>query len=159
MIDHNRLAGTFQRLVAIDSLSREEGRLARMLAEWLESLGAETRVDDAADNFGGDTGNVLARFPGNVSTPPLLLSAHLDTVQPGRGIKAILKDGVFTSDGTTILGADDKSAIAILFEVLHVLLENRIPHGPLELVFTVCEEIGLLGAKHLPDDFLGASYG
>ena len=70
-----------------------------------------------------------------------------------------MKDGVFTSDGTTILGADDKSAIAILFEVLHVLLENRIPHGPLELVFTVCEEIGLLGAKHLPDDFLGASYG
>ena len=78
------------------------------------------------------------------------MSAHLDTVQPGRGIKAILKDGVFTSDGTTILGADDKSAIAILFEVLHVLLENRIPHGPLELVFTVCEEIGAPGRQASP---------
>ena len=72
MIDHNRLARTFQRLVAIDSLSKEEGRLALMLAERLESLGAETRVDDAADNFGGDTGNILARFPGNISAPPLL---------------------------------------------------------------------------------------
>jgi tripeptide aminopeptidase len=88
-----------------------------------------------------------------------LLSAHLDTVQPGKGVTAILTDGVFTSDGTTILGADDKSALAILLEVLRVLQEDRIPHGPLELVLTVCEEIGLLGAKQLDSDFLSASYG
>ena len=159
MIDHNRLAQTFQRLVVIDSVSKEEGRLARTLAEMLESIGAEIRIDDAGKQIGGDTGNLLARLPGNTPAAPLLLSAHLDTVQPGRGVTAILKDGVFTSDGTTVLGADDKSAIAVLLEVLHVLEENSVPHGALELVFTVCEEIGLLGAKHLDSGFLSASYG
>ena len=159
MIDQNRLARTFQGLVSIDSVSKEESRLAHALIATLGSMGAETRIDDAGKEIGGDTGNIIAKFPGNTSAEPLLLSAHLDTVQPGKGVTAILTDGVFTSDGTTILGADDKSAIAILLEVLHVLQENRIPHGPLELVLTVCEEIGLLGAKHLDSDFLTASYG
>ena len=159
MIDQNRLAQTFQRLVSIDSVSKEESRLAHALVVTLESVGAETKIDDADKEIGGDTGNLIARFPGNTSAAPLLLSAHLDTVQPGKGVRAILTDGVFTSDGTTILGADDKSALAILLEVLHVLQEDRIPHGPLELVLTVCEEIGLLGAKHFDSDFLSASYG
>ncbi len=159
MIDHNRLAKTFQHLTTIDSVSKEEGRLARTLFEMLESMGADTRIDDANKIIGGDTGNLLARLPGNTSAAPLLLSAHLDTVQPGKGVTAILKDGVFTSDGTTILGADDKSAIAVLLEVLQVLQENNLPHGPLELALTVCEEIGLLGAKHLESGFLSAVYG
>jgi tripeptide aminopeptidase len=83
----------------------------------------------------------------------------MDTVEPGRGITAVLKDGVFTSDGTTILGADDKSAIAIILEALRVLRENEMSYGPLEIVFTVCEEIGLLGAKHLDFSRISAAYG
>jgi len=80
-------------------------------------------------------------------------------VEPGRGINPILKDGVFTSDGTTILGADDKSAIAILLETMEVIRENKLPHGPIELVFTVCEEIGLAGAKNLDYSLITAKYG
>ena len=159
MIDKNRLAETFQSLVSIDSVSREERRLARELVQSLAKLGTETRFDTAGEKVGGDTGNLIARLEGNASSPPLLLSAHMDTVEPGKGVTAVLRDGVFTSDGTTILGADDKSALAIILETLHVLKEDRIVHGPLEIVFTICEEVGLLGAKHLDYDLLTATYG
>jgi tripeptide aminopeptidase len=159
MIDKNRLAETFLSLVSIDSISREEGRLARELAQSLAKLGAETRFDTAGEKVGGDTGNLIARLTRNTPALPLLLSAHMDTVKPGRGVTAMLREGVFTSDGTTILGADDKSAIAIILETLHVLKEDRIAHGPLELVFTICEEVGLLGAKHLDYDLLAATCG
>ncbi len=159
MIDENRLSGTFQFLVSIDSVSRQEGLLARKLAQALGNLGAETRIDDAGGKVGGDTGNLIAKLAGNTPAPPLLLSAHMDTVEPGKGVTAVLRNGVFTSDGTTILGADDKSAIAILLETLQVLKEDRLAHGPLELVFTICEEVGLLGAKHLDVDLLTAAYG
>jgi len=83
----------------------------------------------------------------------------MDTVEPGKGVTAVLADGVFTSDGTTILGADDKSAIAILLEAIKTIQENDLPYAPLELVFTVCEEIGLLGAKHLDLDLITAKFG
>jgi tripeptide aminopeptidase len=159
MIDRNRLAETFRSLVSIDSISREEGRLARELAKSLTKLGAETRFDTAGERVGGDTGNLIAWLNGTASLPPLLLSAHMDTVEPGKGVTAVLREGVFTSDGTTILGADDKSALAIILETLHVLKEDRIVHGPLEIVFTICEEAGLMGAKHLDYDLLTAAYG
>jgi tripeptide aminopeptidase len=159
MVNRQRLAETFKFLAEIDSISKEEGVLAAELEKILVSMGGETRVDDAGQRLGGDTGNLIAKFKGNVQAPPLLLNAHMDTVEPGRGVKAVLKNGTFTSDGTTILGADDKSAIAILLETLYILKENNLVHGPLEVVFTICEEIGLLGAKHLDLSLVSASYG
>lgn len=89
MIDKNRLAETFKSLVSIDSVSREEGRLARELAKSLAKLGAETRFDTAGEKVGGDTGNLIARLKVNASLPPLLLSAHMDTVEPGKGVTAV----------------------------------------------------------------------
>jgi tripeptide aminopeptidase len=122
-------------------------------------MGAEILFDKAAEEIGSQSGNLVAKFKGPVAVEPLLLSAHMDTVEPGRGIKPMLEDGVFTSDGTTILGADDKSAIAILLEVIQVLLERKLPHSPIELVLSVCEEIGLVGAKHLDFSLISAPYG
>jgi len=159
MVNRERLAETFKFLAEIDSISKEEGILAGKIREILVSMGAETMVDDAGEQIGGDTGNLIAKFKGNAKVPPLLLNAHMDTVEPGRGVTAVLKNGTFTSDGSTILGADDKSAIAILLETLYILRENNLTHGPLEVVFTVCEEIGLLGAKHLDFNLLTATYG
>jgi len=159
MVNRGRLAETFRFLVQIDSVSREEGVMAGEIRKMLDLLGAETFVDSAADKTGGNTGNLIARFPGNVQAPPLLLNAHMDTVEPGKGINAVLKNGTFTSNGTTILGADDKSAIAILLETLTILKEKALPCGPIELVLTVCEEIGLLGAKHLDLSLITAEYG
>jgi tripeptide aminopeptidase len=159
MINRQRLAETFKFLTEIDSISKEEGILAAKIREILVSMGAEIQVDNAGERIGGNTGNLIAKFKGNTSVSPLLLNAHMDTVEPGRGVKAVLKNGTFTSDGTTILGADDKSAIAILLETFSVLKENNLAHGPLEVVFTVCEEIGLLGAKHLDFSLITAKYG
>jgi tripeptide aminopeptidase len=159
MIDRKRLAETFKFLVQIDSVSKEEGLIAREIKKILETMGAETFVDNAGDKIGGNSGNLIAKFKGNTQAPVLLLNAHMDTVEPGRGVKAVLENGTFTSDGTTILGADDKSAIAILLETLNILRENDLRYGPLELVLTVCEEIGLQGAKHLDLSAVTATYG
>jgi len=159
MIDRKRLAETFKFLVQIDSVSKEEAVIANEIKKMLESMGAETFVDNAGDTIGGNSGNLIARFKGNTQAPPLLLNAHMDTVEPGRGVTAVLENGTFTSDGTTILGADDKSAIAILLETLTILKENDLLYGPLEIVFTVCEEIGLQGAKHLDLSAVTAKYG
>lgn len=159
MINRERLAETFKSLVEIDSISREEGVFAAKIEKLLTAMGAKTFVDSAGDKVGGNTGNLIAKLQGNTTAPPLLLNAHMDTVEPGRGVKPILKNGTFTSDGNTILGADDKSAIAILLETLTVLREHHLPFGPLEIVLTVCEEIGLLGAKHLDLSLVTATYG
>ena len=149
MIKKDRLAETFRLLVATDSVSRNEGTIAGELIMILESMNAEIAVDSAGEKVGSNTGNLVARLAGNTMAPPLLFNAHMDTVEPGRGVKAVFKNGIFTSDGTTVLGADDKSAIAVLIETIRVLQENDLPYGPLELVLTICEEVGLLGVKHL----------
>ncbi len=159
MIHPERLAEIFTRLVKIDSVSRNEANICNELQNILEAIGADTFIDRAGDAVGGNTGNLIARFVGNVDAPVMMLCAHMDTVEPGNGIKPQFKDGVFTSDGSTILGADDKSAIAVLIEVLTTLHEERLPHGPLEVVLTICEEIGLLGAKHLDINHVKARFG
>ncbi|MFO7964697.1 MAG: M20/M25/M40 family metallo-hydrolase [Desulfobacterales bacterium] len=159
MINKERLADVFTMLVEIDSISREEEGMFKKTGDIFESLGAEVFCDNAHVTIGGNTGNLVAKFSGTAAVEPMLLNAHLDTVEPGRGIRVKFENGVFTSSGDTILGADDKSAIAILIEVMHVLKENKLDHGPIELVFTVCEEIGLEGAKNLDYDLITATFG
>jgi tripeptide aminopeptidase len=159
MLSAERLADTFRFLAETGSVSRHEGALASELKRRLELLGAETLLDESACKTGSDSGNLIARLKGSREVPPLLVNAHMDTVQPGEGVSVLFKDGVFTSDGRTILGADDKSAIAVILEALAILEEDRIPHGPIEIVLTTCEEVGLTGAKHLDFSRLTAPYG
>lgn len=159
MVNQDRLAHTFTSLVQIDSISKNEAAVCAKLKEILSESGAEIAEDNAGDKIGGNAGNLIAKFAGNVNAPPLLLNAHTDTVEPGKNIKPILRDGVFTSQGDTILGADDKSAVAILIEVMRVLKEKKLPHGPVELVLTVCEEVGLQGVKNLDFRLISAKYG
>ena len=160
MVNRDRLCEVFKRLVQIDSVSRKEGSIARALQEIFESLGGEVAIDGAGPMVEGETGNLIARFKGSEADgAPLLLNAHMDTVQPGEGVKVQLKKGTFTSDGSTILGADDKSALAAIIETIRILQENGLPYGTLEVVVTICEEIGLLGAKHLDYSMIKAKYG
>ncbi|OEU52287.1 MAG: peptidase T, partial [Desulfobacterales bacterium S3730MH5] len=160
MVDHNRLSNVFKTLVQIDSVSKEEGAFAETLQGIFESLGAEVLIDGAGPKVGSDTGNMIVRFKGTKEgVVPLLLNAHMDTVQPGKGVRVLFSDGTFTSDGSTILGADDKSALAIIIEAIRILQEQEISHGPLEVVVTICEEIGLLGAKNLDYSLIKARYG
>jgi tripeptide aminopeptidase len=160
MVNRDRLAEVFKKLVQIDSVSRKEGAISKTLQEVFEALGAEVLFDGAGPEVGGDTGNMIASFTGSQTDGvPLLLNAHMDTVEPGEQVKVIFSEGTFRSDGTTILGADDKSALAVIIETITTLQENNVPHGPLEVVVTVCEEVGLLGAKHLDYSLIKAKYG
>jgi len=164
MINKDRLAETFRLLVGIDSVSKEEAAVCCEIRKILKSIGAKTVVDEAGDRTGSNTGNLIVKFDGNrldesLQIEPLLFNAHMDTVEPGRGINAVLRDGNFTSSGSTILGADDKSAIAVLLETMRTLREKDLLHCPIEIVFTICEEIGLLGAKNLDYSLITAKCG
>ncbi len=139
MINRDRLVSTFLELVRIDSPSGQEEEIARHLTAELRSLGLTVERDT--------TGNIIARLA--EEGQPILLNAHVDTVQPGRGVKPVIEDGVIKSDGSTILGADDKSGVAVILEVLRVLVEQDLAHPPLEVALTVSEEKGLKGAKGL----------
>ncbi|AMV72797.1 M20/M25/M40 family metallo-hydrolase [Desulfuromonas carbonis] len=157
MIDANRLAAEFARMAEIASPSRKEGGMARYLAGRFAALGAEVLFDGAGHQVGGETGNLIARFPGQGE--PLMLSVHMDTVEPCTGVQPVLRDGLFTSAGETVLGADDKAGIAELIEALEVLQARAIPVPPLEVVVTICEEIGLVGAKFLDYSLIRARRG
>ena len=150
MIDKARLKERVLELVRIDSLSRKERAIALRLKEILEALGGAVFMDDAGSAVGGEVGNLVAHFDGNVEgSEAMLLSAHMDTVAPGEGVTPVVEGDVIRSDGTTVLGGDDKSGLAIILEVLQAVREEKLPHGHIDVVFTICEEVGLLGAKHL----------
>jgi tripeptide aminopeptidase len=149
MINETRLLDTFLELVSIDSPSGEEETVSRHLEQVLGDLGLEVERDAMH--------NVVGRLPGQGET--VLLAAHMDTVTPGSGVKPLVRDGVVYSDGTTVLGADDKSGVAVILEVLHTLLEQELPHHPLEVVLTVQEETGLVGARGLEKSRLSAKVG
>ncbi|MCM2283162.1 MAG: M20/M25/M40 family metallo-hydrolase [Desulfobacula sp.] len=159
MINSQRLAQRFTTLCEIDSLSRRERDVALEIEKILTAMGARVCYDSAKEKVGGNCSNLVAKFKGTVNAPPLFLSGHMDTVGPGEGIKVQFENGVFRSDGTTILGSDDKSALAIILEVMETVLENKIDYPPVEIIFTVCEEIGLLGAKHFDYSLMDSKFG
>ena len=140
MINESRLVKTFLDLVAIDSPSGHEELVGEELMRRLAELGAEVARDEH--------GNVIGRLAGQAGEW-LLLSAHMDTVGKDTGIKPQIREGVIYSDGTTILGSDDKSGVAVILETITSLHEHGLPHPPLEVVFSVSEEVVLRGATLL----------
>lgn len=149
-INTERLVQTFLDLVRIDSPTKQEAAVADYLEHALRPLGIKLWRDDAGEKIGGNCGNLHVRMAArNSQAPAVLFSAHMDTVMPGLGIKPELQDGVIRSDGTTILGADDKAGVAVIVELLRQLHANDEPHGPVEAIFDVAEEKGLLGANQV----------
>jgi len=149
----------FIELVSIDSESRSERGMVDRLAADLQEMGAIVMEDNASASTGGNAGNLFARIPGSLDMPPILFCAHIDTVKPGCGIKVNKIDGRIQSDGTTILGADDKSGVAQIIIGIRKALDLGIPIAPIEVLFTVCEEIGLLGAKCFDKSVLRSTMG
>ena len=160
-IHRERLANTFMRLCQIDSPSRQEGAMADFLKKSLRKLGADRIIEDhSARVTGSDSGNLIVRFNGRGSSEkPIFFICHMDTVEPGCGVEVRRDGDIFTSRGDTVLGGDDKSGIAALLEAVQVVTENGLPCRPVELVFTTCEEIGLLGAKALEYQHMEAEFG
>ncbi len=159
VINERRMVQLFCDLAKITSLSGKEGAIARRLSILLKFMGAEVDIDDAGRKIGGETGNVIARFPGAAPAEPFLLSAHMDTVGPAGNVRPRMSKDRITSDGATILGADCKAGIAIILEVVKTLEECKIPHPPIEAVFTISEEMALMGAKYLNYSALRSRYG
>ena len=138
MVDQERLVNSLCELVRIDSPSKEEEDISKHLEDRLRILGFQVKRDAY--------GNVIASEPGE---DPLLLSAHMDTVEPGRGIKPQVRGDRIESDGTTILGADCKAGVAAILEALESAAEADRARRPVQVVFTRDEEIGLVGASNL----------
>jgi len=142
----SRLIETFSRYVACDSESGNELKFAELLEGELQNLGFSVLRDAAQEKCGSNGFNIYGFLQG--VGEPILFSAHMDTVSPGVGIEAVVEDGVIRSKGDTILGADDKAGIAAVVEAVTTLKEQKLTHRPIEVLFTVAEEIGLLGAKY-----------
>lgn len=159
MIKQDRLTDYTMDLITIDSPSKQEKEVAMKLKYDMEQIGAQCSFDSADEKVGGNVGNLTVKVKGNTDAPPFFFSSHMDTVSPGIGIKPHIKEGIMRSDGTTILGSDDKSGVAIIVEVIKSLKENNIPHGDIEVAFTICEEIGLLGAKYYDINNISAKHG
>jgi len=149
MVNAQRLVNIFIDLVKIDSESGNETNIRDQLCAQLKNLSISSKIDAK--------GNLIGHFQNPNSNLTILLSAHMDTVKPGNGVTPVIDRDIIKSKGATILGADDKSGIAIILEVLNLIIEEQIECPSILIVFTVEEEIGVLGAKALKD--LNADYG
>lgn len=151
-INQKRLVENFIMLAKIKSYSGQEKEVASTLFAILEQIGSSVKSKSTKESSFSlsvdNTGNIYALLPGNTDgLEPVMLCCHMDTVQPGEEIKPIIEDGIITNECAGILGADDKAGIAAIIELLHVIIENDLPHGDLEIVFTVMEEAGMAGSK------------
>jgi tripeptide aminopeptidase len=136
----------FCELAAVPSPPGEERAVADIVERYLRDCGLTVDEDGAGAAVGSQIGNLYTRLEPTAAGEPLLLCAHLDTVPPTSAIEPVISDGVVRNGAGTILGADDKAAVAAMLEAIrHLLSENR-PHAGVELLFTPKEEVGLLGA-------------
>ncbi|WP_373230453.1 M20/M25/M40 family metallo-hydrolase [Cohnella sp.] len=163
MVQKERLVAEFMELIQIDSETKFETEISKVLKQKFEAFGLEVTEDDVAEKIGHGAGNLFAWLPaspGEESVPAILFTSHMDTVSPGKGIKPRLDaDGYIRSDGTTILGADDKAGISAMFEALRVLKEQGKPHGSIQFVITTGEESGLIGSRAMDGSRLRAKFG
>ena len=160
MIDKERIVQEFMELVEIPSSSRAERQIADALKKKLTEIGLQVEEDDVGEKIGGNAGNLIARLPGTIAGAPcIMLSAHMDSVEPCAGIRPKRQNGVITSAGDTILGSDCKSGIVPILEALRLIQAEKEPHGEILVVFTVAEEGGLNGAKNIDPEKIRADFG
>lgn len=159
-VNQERLINEFMDLVQVDSETKFEAEIASVLKQKFKTLGVEVIEDDAKNKTDHQANNLICNLKGNIDNmDTIFFTAHMDTVTPGKNIKPSIENDYIVSDGTTILGADDKAGIAVLLETIRLLKENNLKHGDLQFVITVGEESGLAGAKALDTSLLKAKFG
>lgn len=160
MINEQRIVDLFIELVQVDSETKHEEKIAVVLKEKFTALGVEVVEDDAKEKTGYGANNLICTLPATKEgVDTIYFTSHMDTVVPGNGIKPSIEDGYIKSDGTTILGADDKAGLAAMLEAITVLKEEKVAHGKIEFIITVGEESGLVGAKALDSSLVTAKFG
>ena len=148
LVNKERMLAEFKEVVAVPCHTLQERPVFEMLRAKLEALGFTVEEDDAGEKLGGNCGNLWAFLPGNkVGAVSVLLSAHMDGVEPCGGTTVVQKDGVLYSDGTTILGGDDKSGVVAILEGVRMLVEENAEHGDIQILFTIAEEGGVNGSR------------
>ena len=147
MVEIEEIKDNFAKLAAIDSPSLKERNMADYIIALFKEIGVELKEDDSAATTGSTASNLHGYVKGN-GMKPILLAAHMDTVMPAYGKKAIFhENGDVTSDGTTVLGADDLSGVVEIYELIKYLNQNAVEHRDIELLFTTGEELYCVGAK------------
>lgn len=160
MINENRLLHMFLDLAKESSPSLQEKAVSDRIKGILKSAGIGYTEDDAGERYGGQCGNLICHLPSNLQdydpentkkVPGIVFSAHMDTVTPcvGKNILVNREKDLICTDGKTVLGGDDLAGVSAILEAFLSVKEMNTPHGDLWGVFTIGEEIGLLGAKHL----------
>jgi tripeptide aminopeptidase len=149
----------FTELAAIPSPPGEEREVADRTIAYLRDLGLEVDEDEAGAEVGSTMGNLLCRLEPTREGTPLFFCAHLDTVPPEGPIEPVVEDGFVRNSAGTILGADNKAAVAAMLEAVRAVLSEQRPHAGIELLFTPKEEVGLLGARAFDHERLHAQVG
>jgi len=149
----------FLDLAALPSPPGEERAVADRVAAELRSLGLDVEEDGAGPKIGSNAGNLYCRLPGTVEGTPLFFCAHMDTVVPSGPIEPVVEDGVVRNAGGTILGADNKAAVAAMIEAARRVLAEGRAHAGIEFVFTLQEEVGLKGVAEFDCSRLAAQVG
>ncbi len=159
-VNQERLVQTFLDMARQNTPPRHERAASEIGHGILAGLGFACEYDDAGDRVGGQVGNLIAFKKGSVpDAPAIFFSAHFDTVEPTPGLEPVVEGDLIRSGGDTILGADDKCGMAPILEAMRILDEQQIPHGDIQLLLTICEEIGLVGAKLLDPARIKADFG
>ena len=159
-IDNDALVKQFIELASIDGISKHERKVADHISNSLKHLGVSFYEDQAGKKIDGNAGNIIARIPSDANKHmPLLLMAHMDTVDHTAELNPVIQDGIIRSSGNTILGGDDRAGIAVILYLLESIHKHNLPHRPLEVIFTVAEELGMLGCLELDFSQLKAKEG
>ena len=153
------VAELFLELVRVPSPSGEERAVADQVIEYLQALALPVDEDDVGTRIDSTIGNLLCRIEPSGEGTPLFFCAHLDTVPPEGPIEPVVEDGVVRNGGGTILGADNKAAVATMLEATRRIVAENRPHGGVELLFTPKEEVGLRGAEAFDQERLHARLG
>lgn len=160
VLNKDRIFEEFKELVAIPCHSTKERQIFEVVKAKLEALGFNVEEDDAASKLDSECGNMWAFLPGNkAGATKVLLSGHLDGVEPCSGTTVVRKDGILYSDGTTILGSDDKSGVVAILEGVRMILEENAEHGDIQVLLTIAEEGGVNGSRCMDKSKLNADVG
>ena len=159
MINTQRLIDRFIQIVSINGQSGNEKEIAQYIKDFLSAKNIKWEEDNAGSAFGGNSGNIIAEVNASNEKPSIFFCAHMDTIRPTEGLTTLISDSTISSDGKTILGADDRAGVAILLELIEIISENELNTFPIKFIFTVAEEIGMHGSKNLTAEKLNSKWG
>lgn len=158
-LNEKRILDAFITLLQIPSISQHEKDVASYIKHRCNELHIDVLEDDTTTATGSNVGNIICNVKGTCDhAEPIFFSAHMDTIEKNN-VKPIIENGYIQTNGSTALGADDKAGVIAILEAIHYLKNSKFMFGDIQLIFTVCEEQGLIGSRSLNKDVIKGKYG